>query len=128
MSPTYTSDAACGFPFRVRLVRRGERHGAEMCLTHSQDEPLVEFYDTRYPHTYDFVGAKEAAIAANAPVLGQYIASYRLSTLRESRHLHAGLCLHGGVPGWLISPSSLANVHDWLDTVAPTTPAIIQGA
>lgn len=128
MSPTYTTDATCGFPFRVRLVRPGERHGAEMCLTNNDDEPLVEFYDTRYPHAYDFAGTKEAAIAANAPILGQYIAGYRLSTLRESRHLQAGLCLHGGVPGWIISPSSLASVHDWLDTVAPTAPAIIQSA
>ena len=37
--------------FNVRIVRAGDRYGRDNCLTHDKDEPLVEFYDSRYPHT-----------------------------------------------------------------------------
>ena len=35
----------------VRIVEKGDKYGLKDGLTHEGDEPLVEFYDTRYEHT-----------------------------------------------------------------------------
>lgn len=116
--PTATFTADHGITFRVRLVRQGERYGAEHCLVHDQPDPLVEFYDTRYLFDYDFHGPKADAIAAKAPVLGQFISRYHLSTLREERGPR-GLVLYGGCPSWCIEADTLAQIHHWLETIHP---------
>lgn len=123
MSPTFTFTAANGTPFLVRLVRQGDPYGAEMRLVHDETYPEVEFYDTRYPFAYDFVGTKEEAIAAGAPVLGQFTAGrYYVHTLRETRALHGrdtGLALNGSIAAWIVDPASMHAVHAWLDEVEP---------
>lgn len=126
---TFTFTAANGTPFLVRLTRKGERFGLEMCLTYGHDEPTVEFYDTRHPFCYAHVGPKADGKAAGAQCLGQFTGgAYYLSTLRETRLLnavtHAGLNLNGGVTEWRIDAASLKAVHAWLDTVAHTGPVI----
>jgi hypothetical protein len=123
--PTLRFTAANQIPFLVRLVATGDHYGMEMRLV-NREEPMVEFYDARNPFAYDFVGSKADAIAAGAPVLGQFTGGrYYLSTLRETRHHHGGLALTGGIPTWTLDPASMAAVHAWLDTVAPGVPAII---
>jgi hypothetical protein len=82
--------------FNVRVVRKGDRYGLSFCLTHDKDEPLVEFYDARYPHTE----------------FGQFVSRYHLSTILERDN--AGLCLDGGVPEWSVSANDMAAVRAWL--------------
>jgi len=103
-----TNDA--GRAFNVRVVRKGDTYGLNDCLTYGSEggshsscgaasdaaaargEVLVEFYDATY---------------ANHPASrGQFVSRYYLSTLRESPR--GGLCLHGGVPEWVISGRNLA--------------------
>lgn len=85
----------------VRIVQKGEFYGARDCLTHGKDEPLVEFYDTRYPHTN----------------LGQFVSRYDLSTLIETHPYGHGLCLHGGVPDWIISDECFGMIQNWLMSI-----------
>ena len=61
-----------------------------------QDKPLVEFYDSRYPHTE----------------FGQFVSRYYVSTILESGD--KGLCLDCGIPDWSISAKDMAAVRDWL--------------
>lgn len=61
-----------------------------------QDNPLVEFYDSRYPHTE----------------FGQFVSRYYVSTILESGD--KGLCLDCGIPDWSISAKDMAAVRDWL--------------
>jgi len=35
--------------YNVRIVRKGDRFGRDDCLTHDDDRPMVEFYDSNYP-------------------------------------------------------------------------------
>lgn len=121
----FTFTSALGVPFLCRIVRNGDNYGLHGSLIHCKDKPLVEFYDTRYPFWYDFVGTREDAIAAGAKPLGQFVSRYYVSTLRESRHLDYGLALHGGVPGWNVDPESMRQVHQWMDGEVTTTPVII---
>jgi hypothetical protein len=79
----------------IRVVEPGDRYGLNMCLTNNEDEPYVEFYDTRYGHT-DF---------------GQFVSRYYVSTIME----HKGdLCLDGGVPEWAVSGKLIERVKKWL--------------
>ena len=72
------------------------------------DEPVVEFYDKRYP-------------MHGKP--GQFISRYYVSTLREDHFDGAparGLNLHGGVPEWTIQPEDYAPVLAELARRAPS--------
>lgn len=48
----------------VRIVRNGDHYGRHNCLVHECNDPLVEFYDTRYLHTD----------------LGQFVSRYSATT------------------------------------------------
>lgn len=82
--------------FNVRIVRTGDRYGLRDCLTHDEKEPLVEFYDSRYPHTQH----------------GQFISRYYVSTIVERKN--QGLCLDGGVSEWALSATQMDTVKDWI--------------
>lgn len=82
--------------FNVRIVNTGDKYGRDFCLTHTKDEPLVEFYDTRYPHTQ----------------FGQFVSRYYIDTLLERDT--GGLCLDGGVPSWTVSAEDMATVRNFL--------------
>lgn len=86
--------------FTVRLVSKGDRYGLDHCLAHDKDEPLVEFYDARYPFTE----------------FGQFVARYDISTILDGDD--AGINLDGGVPEWTISADDMAAVRAWLEPLA----------
>lgn len=87
-----------GIPFTVRLVEKGDRYGLRNCLVHNEDEPLVEFYDARYPFCSDPEGN----------VLGQFVSRYNLTILTGEHEFSSGgiagrgINLHGGEPNWQI--------------------------
>ena len=81
----------------VRLVETGERYGRDDCLTHEKEEPLVEFFDARHPHTD----------------LGQFVQRYSASTLISSS-TERDLCMEGGVPDWVLHAEAFAQVTAWL--------------
>lgn len=82
----------------VRVVRKGEYYGLRNCLVHETGEPLVEFYDTRYPFSN----------------LGQFVSRYNLSTLVGTHPYGHGLCLNSGVPDWTIPDECFGMIQDWL--------------
>lgn len=88
--------AANGVPFTVRLVRKGDHYGLDGCLVHDEDDPLVEFYDARYPHTE----------------YGQFVSRYYLSTLLDDPVW--GLDLDGGVEDWTVDGDTMSTVYVWL--------------
>lgn len=102
---TLRINASHGVPFLVRIVNVGDKYGRDFCLTYSEGErgeefrdadPLVEFYDARYPHTE----------------YGQFVSRYYRSTLLEGPV--SGLNLHGGIPAWRVDADSMANIRSWL--------------
>lgn len=87
-----------GIPFRVRVVFLGEKYGKSHCLTHEDLEPLVEFYDARFPKFDDVLG------------LGQFVSRYQAKDLTDSH----GLNLDGGVDAWYLTKDNMVSVLDWL--------------
>lgn len=81
--------------FNVRVVEAGDGYGLNESITH-EGEPLVEFYDSRYPHT----------------AYGQFVNRYYISTLLE--HPHAGLTLDAGIPAWTIDSHDMGIVRAYL--------------
>lgn len=86
-----------GIPFVVRLVCKGDNYGRENGLTHTEDKPLVEFYDARYSHTQ----------------FGQFISRYYADTL-TLQHGPNALDLYGGSPDWQIDAAGMQEVFTWL--------------
>ena len=79
----------------VRIVEKGDKYGLKDCLTHEGDEPLVEFFDTRYEHTD----------------LGQFVSRYFIDTLTGGE---GGLNLDGCEPEWTIHRPCMHRIRDWL--------------
>ena len=87
--------------FNVRVVNKGDKYGRDFCLTHDEDKPLVEFYDSRYPHTE----------------FGQFVSRYYVSTILGDDGYgskNSGLCLHGGEPEWTVKESDMNVVRAYL--------------
>lgn len=88
--------------WRVRFVRKGDRYGLNHCLTHEEDEPLVEFYDR------EFAGDI-------FPDEGQFVSRYDVSTLLNRRS--EMLNLNGGIEAWRISADgmleAMRHVAEW---------------
>lgn len=87
--------------FNVRLVFKGDKYGKDFCLSYDEtDDPMVEFYDARYPHTE----------------FGQFVSRYCVSTLLSDaeRLAKSGLCLNGGVPDWVLDSASISRVFTWI--------------
>ena len=95
-----------GRTFNVRIVRNGDAYGLDDCLTHDNDEPLVEFYDATYE------GPKFGP-------RGQHVITYNLSTLIDHPPL-TGLNLNGGEPAWEIDATAYQHVNDFLQGVNDT--------
>ena len=100
-----------GRPWRVVLVRKGDGYGLDNCLTHDEDDPLVEFWDLgvdpdKFPE-------------------GQFVSRYYRSTLLgessygvEPEDLERnGLCLQGGVEAWRVDGCAMVQVLRWLRTM-----------
>lgn len=121
MSKTKTFTAANDVPFLVRIVEYGDRYGYEDRITHDKkDDALVEFYDYRRECDYDYPGTREEARTAGAPLLGQFVARYRLSTLLENQN-GRGLSLMGSSPAWTIDVLTMQDIYDYLLESAPET-------
>jgi hypothetical protein len=91
---TFAFTAENGIPFVARRVDKGENYGRDERIAHQEDDPLIEFYDTRHPHTK----------------YGQFVSRYYLSTLQK-RDQNQGLCLDGGnADVWSIDSGSLSTV------------------
>jgi len=99
-----------GVPFNSRIVKKGEAYGRDNCLVHEEDEPVVEFFDARYPFWSDTDGQ----------VLGQFVSSYYVKTLlskdgcstTDSRE--TGIDLHGGEPDWFVTGEQVAKALEYL--------------
>ena len=87
-----------GVPFTVRRVDFGDKYGLDNCKTHNEQEPLIEFYDARYPHTE----------------WGQFVTRYYQTSL-TSKEKGYGLNLDGGIDEWSMDEKSL---NAALDAVA----------
>lgn len=88
--------------FNVRVVNKGDKYGRDFCLTHNEEKPLVEFYDSRYPHTE----------------FGQFVSRYYVETiLGEDKwgRAEGGLCLDGGnADVWTVSERHMDIVRSFL--------------
>lgn len=105
-----------GIPFTMRLVENGEPYGKDMCLTHDQDDPLVEFYDRRFPFEDE---------PSNGMSLGQYVSRYYLSTLMEPDRsgktaFDAGLNLEGSVDAWTLDAAAMRSCQHALMAAGAT--------
>src|SRR5690606_39865054 len=69
--------ASSSYSYTLSLPRRssdllnGDSYGLNGCLIHEENDPMIEFYDTRYHLSNDWEG------------LGQFVSRYYLSTLDE---------------------------------------------
>jgi len=82
--------------FNVLIIRKGDAYGLNSCLTHDEDEPLVEFYDARYPHTEH----------------GQFVSRYYLKTLLKNDE--CGISLDCGRPDMSLDSRDMKVVRVWL--------------
>jgi hypothetical protein len=99
-------------PLIVRIVMPGDSYGLGMCIVHGltpddhASDPLIEFYDARYPHD-----------ALSESVSAQFISRYYLSTLQEeilSREAFHGMFLSlnlaGYAPDWTASGATMRDL------------------
>jgi len=85
--------------FNARIVRYGDQYGnGRPGRLHEAVEPIVEFFDKRYPHT----------------TFGQFVSSYNVTTLLDDDNPENGLCLDGGIPSWQLSAEQFNEVKKFL--------------
>lgn len=96
-NPNTFSLTSRNIPFNVKLVFHNEHYGLNDCLTYKGYEPMVEFYDARYPDTDH----------------GQFISRYYITTLLEGNE-NKGICLEGSEPDWNIEDQDMNKVKEWL--------------
>lgn len=94
-------DASTRVTWLVRLVLEGQSYGRG--LVHDKAEPMVEFFDTRYPMTD----------------LGQFVSRYYLSTFLQACEDPGVFCLDTGSPDWSLSAKALTDVYAWLKSQGP---------
>ena len=87
--------------FNVRIVSRGDKYGLNFALTHNEDMPLVEFYDSRYPHTE----------------YGQFVSRYYLDTIINHDE-GLGLSLDAGVTAWTVPAEAMSGLIKTLKNIA----------
>ncbi len=82
-------------PFRVHVVRQGDKCGIGGRLTHDESQPLVEFHEA-------------TSLDPAAPT--QFAAHYRVNTLMSV----TGLALRFHEPRWQLDATAMAMVLRWL--------------
>jgi len=87
-----------GFAFVLRIVRKGDDYGKDFCLTHDDEEPMVEFYDERFLDKF--------------PPLGQFVTRYNAD--RFLARSAGGLDLHGGVEAWSLDEETYLQAQLWV--------------
>jgi hypothetical protein len=99
--------------YNVRIVRKGDTYGREFCLTYDKDEPMVEFYDGRYPHCK----------------FGQFVSRYNVATILGTDGWgrgEGGLILDGGnVNEWTVQEKDMATVREYLRTETDQAPKVM---
>lgn len=93
--------SSLGIIFKVRIIQKGDNYGTEFKLTYDAEEPQVEFYDTRHPHTE----------------FGQFVSRYYAKTLLGDDAYGSGsggLDLQGGVATWKIDEAAMDQVRSWV--------------
>jgi hypothetical protein len=92
-----------GRHFNVRILKQGDRYGADDCLVIEDHRILVEFFDATYENT------------THGP-LGQFTTGrYYASTLLEhSNGDKGGILLYGAVPEWSIDGEAMDIVRAWI--------------
>jgi hypothetical protein len=94
--------------FNVRIVNKGDWYGRNFCLLHDDQQPMIEFYDSRYPHTK----------------FGQFISRYFVGTLLDQEGFYGSgtdgeWCLDGGNRDeWTVSSKDMKTVRDYICGVA----------
>lgn len=112
------TDNETNMDWHVRLVFKGDRYGLDMCLTHDEDEMLVEFYDCRYDFASDVDGT----------VLGQFVSRYYFKTLRKTDWTQGGLNLDGGVDSWSVGSALMVNLMILIHRQPECQPELLEAA
>lgn len=86
-----------GLSFMVRIVHYNDQYGRDMKLNHTDQEPLVEFYDTRFK--FDRLGDI---------ILGQFVSRYHFGSLKN--HV-GGLDLLGYVDDWKLDSDAVKQLR-----------------
>jgi hypothetical protein len=90
--------------YNIRIVKNGDKYGLNFKLTYDENKPMVEFYDSRYPHSE----------------FGQFIARYYIGTILGlegyyGSPINNGLCLDGGNPNeWSVSQCEMETVREFI--------------
>jgi hypothetical protein len=93
-------------PWRIHVVRNGERYGREDALVHDREDPMIEFWD----------------LSITKPPFGkagQFVARYYLKTLLADRKRleRIGLDLMGYEAAWKVDAPLMVAVYLWLEAV-----------
>lgn len=88
-------------PFFARIVNKGEKYGLRGMLTHTNKEPLIEFYDARFDHN-QWLGE-----------IGQFVTRYNLCDFMAFPD-GIGLDLDGGIDDWKLTAAQVRYVKDHL--------------
>ncbi len=97
-------------PWTIKIIAKNDAYGRDDCLTHDDDELMVEFYDGRYIEGFD--------------PEGQFVSRYNLSTIAQETY--RGINLDGGIASWTINAPVMVEVRKWLKDQAFTYYAIEQ--
>jgi hypothetical protein len=92
-----------GQPWTIRVIDKGDKYGLEDCLTHEDEEPIVEFYDADNEHTID---------EPSGIMLGQFVSRYYISTIADGQR--GGLDLMGYEPKWKMDAPVMDSVRSYL--------------
>ncbi len=94
--------------WNVRIIRQNERYGLQNCLTHTESDPLIEFFDTNHADNAEWKN-------------GQFVSRYSAATLFENCYntYKYGLQLDGGIEDWYVDPHDMSVVFRWLRRELP---------
>lgn len=89
--------------WNLRVVREGDRYGADDCLTHKDSRPMLEFYDAT--QSVRLFGLR-----------GQFVNRFYFETLLddESELRRRGLRLCGHVPAWDVTAAEMVEVFAYI--------------
>lgn len=118
-------------PWRLRLVRAGDRYGLNDSCTHGaplgrerggtfdpDHEPIVEFYDASMLEAHTTRPVFHTGRRNQFGVRGQFVASYYVSVLLE-HDPRMGLDLKSGESRWVVDADVVRQVQRWLHAMAP---------
>lgn len=123
--------------FAVRILPPGARYGNRNVLTNDHNEPLIEFYDTRWADDGRYVAdqADPTHVLRSAPgfgPLGQFVSRYCASDLLKMDDTgtrfslgRTGLCLDGGVAAWKVDAATMRTVCTWVAKTLADQPTLM---